>query len=175
MPQAATAGFLSSTSPKSAPSAGDGFTYEHLDDREEAWVDFIADTGDGGHSTYSVDRALASPYLAVSPPDASQVREGRRERRWVNPLCPRSLPSPSFRRSPFAAASSNPSSDLASCPNRPSLLLPLSSLPGRHEGRRGCMRRSSRKPLPLLYLPLLHLCLSARFSERNLASGGCRR
>ena len=26
------------------PSEGDGFTFEHLDDRKEVWVDFIADT-----------------------------------------------------------------------------------------------------------------------------------
>lgn len=30
------------------PRAGDGFTFEHLAAREELWLDFAADTGDGG-------------------------------------------------------------------------------------------------------------------------------
>ncbi|KAG2491434.1 hypothetical protein HYH03_010220 [Edaphochlamys debaryana] len=47
------------------PSEGDGFMYEHLDERDELWIDFMADTGDGGNSTYSVASALAAPGLAV--------------------------------------------------------------------------------------------------------------
>ncbi len=30
-----------------APAEGDGFTYEHMDGREEMWLDWIADTGEG--------------------------------------------------------------------------------------------------------------------------------
>jgi len=31
-----------------APREGDGFTFEHLAGRDELWLDFCADTGDGG-------------------------------------------------------------------------------------------------------------------------------
>jgi hypothetical protein len=48
-----------------APHDGDGFTYEHLAEHEEAWIDFVADTGDGGDSTYSVARCLAAPQITV--------------------------------------------------------------------------------------------------------------
>lgn len=27
------------------PAEGDGFTYEHWDEREDLWLDFMADTG----------------------------------------------------------------------------------------------------------------------------------
>ena len=47
------------------PRAGDGFTYEHLADRAHLWVDFCADTGDGGDPTYAVARAMAAPNLKV--------------------------------------------------------------------------------------------------------------
>ena len=30
------------------PQEGDGFTYEHLAAKNELWLDFAADTGDGG-------------------------------------------------------------------------------------------------------------------------------
>lgn len=33
------------------PAEGDGYTYEHLAGRAEAWLDFMADTGDGGNPT----------------------------------------------------------------------------------------------------------------------------
>ena len=53
----------------SAPRHGDGFTFEHLaEGRQELWMDFMADTGDGGNSTYSVARCLAAPELQVSDP-----------------------------------------------------------------------------------------------------------
>ncbi|KAJ7562881.1 hypothetical protein O6H91_03G087600 [Diphasiastrum complanatum] len=44
----------------------DGFLYTHFSKRKELWFDFMADTGDGGNSTYSVARLLAQPYLHVS-------------------------------------------------------------------------------------------------------------
>ena len=31
-----------------APQEGDGFTYEHLAAKDQLWLDFAADTGDGG-------------------------------------------------------------------------------------------------------------------------------
>ena len=49
------------------PQAGDGFTFEHLADRPELWLDFCADTGDGGNPTYAVARAMAAPSLKVGP------------------------------------------------------------------------------------------------------------
>ena len=55
---------------RQAPAEGDGFTYEHLSEREELWVDFMADTGDGGDPTYAVARALAAPQLPISAPTA---------------------------------------------------------------------------------------------------------
>lgn len=62
--QAATA----TTPPGTAsdpPRAGDGFTFEHLADRSQLWLDFCADTGDGGNPTYAVARAMAAPGLKV--------------------------------------------------------------------------------------------------------------
>mmetsp|Transcript_31178 Transcript_31178/g.92977 ORF Transcript_31178/g.92977 Transcript_31178/m.92977 type:complete len:1354 (-) Transcript_31178:1870-5931(-) len=68
-----------STSPSTAkeglrPGTGDHFTYEHLSQRSSCWVDFIADTGDGGDSTYSVARALAAPMLAAVLPPENDTR-----------------------------------------------------------------------------------------------------
>ena len=53
-----------------APAEGDGFTYEHLADRQELWLDFMADTGDGGDPTYAVARALAAPQLPIAALEA---------------------------------------------------------------------------------------------------------
>jgi hypothetical protein len=50
------------------PAEGDGYTYEHLAGRPEAWLDFMADTGDGGNPTYAVARSLAAPELPVQTP-----------------------------------------------------------------------------------------------------------
>lgn len=43
----------------------DGFLYDHLSKRKDLWFDFMADTGDGGNSTYSVARLLAQPSLKM--------------------------------------------------------------------------------------------------------------
>lgn len=43
----------------------DEFLYEHLSKRDDLWFDFMADTGDGGNSTYSVARLLAQPFLKM--------------------------------------------------------------------------------------------------------------
>ena len=32
------------------PREGDGFTFEHVADKRELWIDFCADTGDGGYA-----------------------------------------------------------------------------------------------------------------------------
>jgi hypothetical protein len=39
--------------------------FEDLSDKNQAWIDFCADTGDGGNSTYSIARCLASPQIVV--------------------------------------------------------------------------------------------------------------
>ena len=59
-----------------SPDEGDGFTYEHTDDRGELWLDFIADTGDGGNSTYTVASALAAPMLSVRLPPPGSMNHG---------------------------------------------------------------------------------------------------
>lgn len=39
--------------------------YDQLSEHDELWFDFMADTGDGGNSSYSVARLLAQPSLRV--------------------------------------------------------------------------------------------------------------
>ncbi|XP_072958496.1 uncharacterized protein [Typha angustifolia] len=39
--------------------------YDHFDEREDMWFDFIADTGDGGNSSYAVARLLAQPFIQL--------------------------------------------------------------------------------------------------------------
>lgn len=43
--------------------------YDHFKDKEDFWFDFMADTGDGGHSSYSVARLLAQRSLDVENDD----------------------------------------------------------------------------------------------------------
>lgn len=43
----------------------DDLLYDQYSEHEELWFDFMADTGDGGNSSYSVARLLAQPYLRV--------------------------------------------------------------------------------------------------------------
>uniref|UniRef100_A0A1D1Y2F3 Salicylate O-methyltransferase n=1 Tax=Anthurium amnicola TaxID=1678845 RepID=A0A1D1Y2F3_9ARAE len=37
--------------------------YDHFSEREDFWFDFMADTGDGGNSSYAVARLLAQPLI----------------------------------------------------------------------------------------------------------------
>lgn len=74
-PQAATAGSTASTA-TSLPAEGDGYSYQQYVDRQELWLDFFADTGDGGDGVYTVAAGLAAPsvtaqvdLLAASPGD----------------------------------------------------------------------------------------------------------
>jgi hypothetical protein len=41
----------------------DGLLYDYLSEREDLWFDFVADTGDGGNSSYTVARLLAQPSI----------------------------------------------------------------------------------------------------------------
>jgi len=44
--------------------------YDHFSQRDDFWFDFMADTGDGGNSSYSVARLLAQPSLRVPTSDS---------------------------------------------------------------------------------------------------------
>jgi hypothetical protein len=50
------------------PREGDGFTFEHLAERESIWLDFVADIGDGGDPTYAVACCMAAPTLLATLP-----------------------------------------------------------------------------------------------------------
>ena len=65
MPEQAATGVAPPGGGQGPPREGDGFTYEHLSAKEEVWVDFCADTGDGGDPTYAVARSMAAPLLHV--------------------------------------------------------------------------------------------------------------
>lgn len=39
--------------------------YDHFSEREDFWFDFMADTGDGGNSSYAVARLLAQPSIRI--------------------------------------------------------------------------------------------------------------
>lgn len=58
------------------PSEGDGFTYEHYAERKEVWIDFMADTGDGGNPTYAVARGLAAPTLVAAVSEGVKLSPG---------------------------------------------------------------------------------------------------
>ncbi|KAF5740703.1 Calcineurin-like metallo-phosphoesterase superfamily protein isoform 1 [Tripterygium wilfordii] len=44
--------------------------YDHLSEKEDLWFDFMADTGDGGNSSYTVAYLLAQPSIRVSKGDS---------------------------------------------------------------------------------------------------------
>ncbi|KVI06660.1 hypothetical protein Ccrd_014985 [Cynara cardunculus var. scolymus] len=46
------------------------FLYDHFSERDDFWFDFMADTGDGGNSSYSVARLLAQPSLRACNDDS---------------------------------------------------------------------------------------------------------
>ena len=41
------------------------YLYDHFSKEKELWFDFMADTGDGGNSTYAVARLLAQPQIKL--------------------------------------------------------------------------------------------------------------
>ncbi|VAH30903.1 unnamed protein product [Triticum turgidum subsp. durum] len=41
----------------------DDVLYDYFNEREDLWFDFVADTGDGGNSSYTVARLLAQPSI----------------------------------------------------------------------------------------------------------------
>ncbi|KAG4147137.1 hypothetical protein ERO13_D05G203800v2 [Gossypium hirsutum] len=48
----------------------DDLFYDHLSEKEDLWFDFMADTGDGGNSSYTVARLLAQPSIQLSKEDS---------------------------------------------------------------------------------------------------------
>lgn len=50
--------------------AKEDFLYDHLSEKDHLWFDFMADTGDGGNSSYSVARLLAQPALCAVDDDS---------------------------------------------------------------------------------------------------------
>ncbi|CAN8246430.1 unnamed protein product [Cochlearia groenlandica] len=46
--------------------------YDHFADKKDFWFDFMADTGDGGNSSYAVAKLLAQPSLTVLVGDEYQ-------------------------------------------------------------------------------------------------------
>ncbi|KMT19303.1 hypothetical protein BVRB_1g013090 [Beta vulgaris subsp. vulgaris] len=47
--------------------------YDHFREKDDFWFDFMADTGDGGNSSYSIARLLAQPKLHVKDGDSVQA------------------------------------------------------------------------------------------------------
>lgn len=48
----------------------DDMLYDQFSEKDDLWFDFMADTGDGGNSSYSVARLLAQPSLRVQSDSA---------------------------------------------------------------------------------------------------------
>ncbi|KAL0369022.1 UNVERIFIED_CONTAM: hypothetical protein Scaly_1121100 [Sesamum calycinum] len=48
----------------------DDLLYDQFSEHDELWFDFMADTGDGGNSSYSVARLLAQPFTSGSKQDS---------------------------------------------------------------------------------------------------------
>ena len=47
---------------------GDGqgdLLYDHFSEKDDFWFDFMADTGDGGNSSYAIARLLAQPFIRL--------------------------------------------------------------------------------------------------------------
>ncbi|KAG5543415.1 hypothetical protein RHGRI_016222 [Rhododendron griersonianum] len=47
----------------------DDLLYDHFSDKDDMWVDFMADTGDGGNSSYTVAKLLAQPSIRTHSED----------------------------------------------------------------------------------------------------------
>jgi hypothetical protein len=45
------------------------FLYDPFSEEKELWFDFMADTGDGGNSTYTVAKLLAKPSIRCTNSD----------------------------------------------------------------------------------------------------------
>lgn len=77
------------------PREGDGFTFEHLAERDSLWMDFTADTGDGGDPTYAVAAAMATPLLHITVPEGLAQQQHRMAGLQATPRMPGSPSSDS--------------------------------------------------------------------------------
>ncbi|WCJ35383.1 Calcineurin-like metallo-phosphoesterase superfamily protein [Euphorbia peplus] len=50
--------------------------YDHFSDKDDLWFDFMADTGDGGNSSYAVARLLAQPSIKLPGKDSITLPRG---------------------------------------------------------------------------------------------------
>lgn len=44
--------------------------YDDFVEKDDLWFDFMADTGDGGNSSYAVARLLAQPSITINSDDS---------------------------------------------------------------------------------------------------------
>ncbi|KAF5190616.1 Calcineurin-like metallo-phosphoesterase superfamily protein [Thalictrum thalictroides] len=47
--------------------------YDHFGEKDDLWFDFMADTGDGGNSSYAVARLLAQPSIWLNSGDSEHI------------------------------------------------------------------------------------------------------
>ncbi|KAK4274712.1 hypothetical protein QN277_017898 [Acacia crassicarpa] len=47
--------------------------YDHFSEKDDFWFDFVADTGDGGNSSFAVARLLAQPFICTRKGDSVQT------------------------------------------------------------------------------------------------------
>lgn len=57
----------------------DDYIFDHLASRDEVWLDFVADCGDGFDSSYQVARFLAQPVLEVES-SSNCRKDGKQEK-----------------------------------------------------------------------------------------------
>ena len=63
-------------------SSDDDYIFDHLASRDEVWLDFVADCGDGFDSSYQVARLLAQPDLEVEC-SAMRRKGGKRDQKRI--------------------------------------------------------------------------------------------
>ncbi|EEF52451.1 uncharacterized protein LOC8260863 isoform X2 [Ricinus communis] len=51
--------------------------YDHFSEKEDLWFDFMADTGDGGNSSYTVARLLAQPSILTRGESVRSLPRGK--------------------------------------------------------------------------------------------------
>ncbi|KAL4649716.1 hypothetical protein ACB092_01G035000 [Castanea dentata] len=61
------------------------YLYDHFSEKEELWFDFMADTGDGGDSTYTVARLLAQLEIRVTDIAEPGARNNNPDEQISNP------------------------------------------------------------------------------------------
>nr|CCA25522.1 conserved hypothetical protein [Albugo laibachii Nc14] len=70
-------------------SSDDNYIFDHLASRDEVWLDFVADCGDGFDSSYQVARLLAQPDLEVECSAIGRKGEKKDQKRNEKRVYPR--------------------------------------------------------------------------------------